>query len=203
MIRPSARTWLASKATGASPTDVARGVLSPWPWGPPFCPQCPRCVGVPGPHPAARGSSGVSGFLQRHQGTQICPWPTQLQPGAWGTVTRCFNEALNKLLPSVGRNELEGLGAGGPAQRLIPELGCRGHRPPSLQQPPPGRRPGGAAAGPAPGCESHYSFQCVTARCFTVFATCDHPSKQSIAFLQSFINDLVTRLVLGAWGCRE
>lgn len=56
---------------------------------------------------------------------------------------------------------------------------------------------------PIPRCESNYSSECVTTRCFTVFATCDHPSKQSIAFLQSFINDLVTRLVLGAWGCRE
>lgn len=123
MIRPSVRTWLASKVTGASPMDVAWGVQSPWPWGPPFCPQRPGCVGVPGPHPAARGWSTVSGFLQRHQGTQICPWPAQLQPGAWGMVTRCFNEALNKLLPSVGRNELEGLGAGGPAQRPAPKPG--------------------------------------------------------------------------------
>lgn len=51
---------------------------------------------------------------------------------------------------------------------------------------------------PTPRCESNYSFLCVTTRCFTVFATCDHPSKRSIAFLQSFINDLVTGLVLGA-----
>ena len=56
---------------------------------------------------------------------------------------------------------------------------------------------------PAPRCESNSSFWSVTARCFTVFATCDHPSKQSIVFLQSFINDLVTGPVPGAWGCRE
>lgn len=142
------------------------------PWGPPFCPQCPGCVGVPGPHPAARGGSGVSRFLQRHQGTQICPWPTQLQPGAWGMVTRCFNEVLNKLLPSVGRNELEGLGAGGPAQRLIPKPGVPW---------PPTTLP--AAATPGDETRRCGSRSCAGVRVTLLISVCDSQVFYSICYL--------------------
>lgn len=50
---------------------------------------------------------------------------------------------------------------------------------------------------------AHIPHPSMTGSCFTVFATCAHPSNPSIGQRRSFINDLVSGLVQGAEACRE